>query len=95
MGTFLVVNAEVVDEGKLAEYGKAVGPTLAGHEIKIHVASNDAEVIEGSAAGNRVVIMEFPDRAALDAWYHSPEYQAVIGLRLAATNGFGLVVEGR
>jgi uncharacterized protein (DUF1330 family) len=35
---------------------------------------------------DRVVIIEFPDTAALDAWYRSPEYQPLIALRQSAVN---------
>lgn len=76
------------------EYQRAVGPTLAGHNVKIVAATNTAESLEGSPAGSRMVIMEFADREALMAWYSSEAYQQVIGLRFAATEGFGMVVEG-
>ena len=95
MSSFLVVNAAVTNIDKLKEYGAAVGPTLAGHEFKVHVSSNDATTLEGSPAGSRVVIMEFPDRAALLRWYESDAYQAVIGLRHAGTEGFAVIVDGR
>jgi uncharacterized protein (DUF1330 family) len=95
MSAFLVVNAKVTDLDKLHEYQKAVGPTLAGHTFKVHVSANDAEVLEGTPAGHRVVIMEFSDRDALRAWYDSDAYQAVIGLRFAATDGFAVMVDGR
>lgn len=76
------------------EYQRAVGPTLAGHDVKIVAATNDASPLEGTSAGTRMVIMEFPTRDALLAWYNSDSYQNVIGLRLAATAGFGMIVEG-
>jgi uncharacterized protein (DUF1330 family) len=44
------------------------------------LAQGDVDVIEGAWPGS-VVLMEFPDRAAADAWYHSPEYQAILPLR--------------
>ena len=94
MTAYLIVNADITDETKLAEYSKAAGPTLAGHTVRPLVVTNTAETIEGKPAGPRVVILEFPDRAALRAWYDSPAYQAVIGLRFAATDGFALIADG-
>jgi uncharacterized protein (DUF1330 family) len=34
----------------------------------------------------RVVIIEFPDMASLNAWYTSPEYQPLIALRKSCTS---------
>jgi uncharacterized protein (DUF1330 family) len=93
MACYLVVNDRITDPEGIAAYYAAAGPTLAGHTAKVHVASDAAETLEGTPAGSRVVIMEFPDRAALDAWYHSKAYQDIIGLRHGATEGFAVVVD--
>lgn len=45
------------------------------------LAQGPVELLEGSWPG-AVVLMEFPDRASVDAWYKSPEYQAILPLRL-------------
>jgi uncharacterized protein (DUF1330 family) len=42
----------------------------------------------------RVVIIEFPDMAALNAWYTSPEYQPLIPLRHASAKDMLIKVEG-
>jgi uncharacterized protein (DUF1330 family) len=41
-----------------------------------------------------VVIVEFPVRSALEAWYNSPEYQPLIELRRAAAKDMLIVLEG-
>lgn len=94
MTTYFVVNADIKDLDLLNEYSRAAGPTLAGHTVTPVVVTNEAEAVEGTPAGARVVILGFPDRAALMAWYDSPAYQAVIGKRLAATEGFAVICEG-
>ena len=94
MSTYLIVNASITDAELLVEYGKAAGPTMAGHTVKPIIVTNDAETLEGTPAGNRVVVLEFPDRAALMAWYESPAYQAVIGKRFASTQGFAVIAKG-
>lgn len=95
MSTYLIVNATITDQELLDAYRASVGPTLAGHDAVVRVSTNDAQTIEGEPAGPRVVVMEFPDEDAFHAWYDSPAYQEVIGLRLKATNGFAILAPGR
>jgi uncharacterized protein (DUF1330 family) len=40
--------------------------------------------VDGPLAAS--VIIEFPDMAALNAWYNSPEYQPLIALRHSAVD---------
>jgi len=95
MPTYLIVNAAVVDHELLDTYRAAVGRTTAGRDIEVRVSTNEAETIEGVPAGPRVVVMEFADKESFHAWYDSPEYQEIIQLRLKATTGFAVLVEGR
>ena len=41
--------------------------------------------------GAQTVILKFEDTAAAKAWYESPEYQAVVGKRQEATDGFAII----
>jgi uncharacterized protein (DUF1330 family) len=43
---------------------------------------------------NRVVIIEFPDMAAIRALYGSPDYQPLIALRRSAATDVIIAVEG-
>ena len=95
MPTYLIVNATITDQELLDAYHAAVGPTLAGHDVVVRVATDTAQTIEGEPAGPRVIVMEFPDEDAFHAWYDSPAYREVIGLRLKATNGFAVLAQGR
>ena len=52
------------------------------------------ELIEGSPAPQRVVIIEFADAAAAKRWYNSPEYQKALPIRLANSKGRAVIVEG-
>jgi uncharacterized protein (DUF1330 family) len=94
MSVYFVTNSTITDPALLDEYVIAAGPTLAGMDMTLRVATNEAETIEGQSAGSRVVVIEFPDRDAFRAWYDSPAYQAILGMRLASTNGFAVVVDG-
>ncbi|MFI7550907.1 DUF1330 domain-containing protein [Verrucosispora sp. WMMD703] len=45
------------------------------------LANGEASTVEGAWPG-LVVLMEFPDRAAAERWYASPEYQEILPLRV-------------
>lgn len=95
MSTYLIVNAAITDPELLRAYRAAATATFEGHDVTVRVATNDAETIEGEPVGPRVVVLEFPDRNAFQAWYDSPAYQAIIGMRTQSTEGFAVLVEGR
>ena len=42
----------------------------------------------------RIVILEFPDAAAVKRWYNSPEYQKILPGRLEKLDRPRLIVEG-
>lgn len=90
---FISFRDTMKDAAGYAAYLEKAGPTLAGREARLLVANGAMSPLEG-ALPDGVVIVEFPDVAAAKAWYHSPEYQAVIGERLAVTEGRAVIVEG-
>ena len=45
------------------------------------------EVVEGEAHNTRTVVLKFKSREEAKKWYNSPEYQAIIHLRLEAVDG--------
>ena len=95
MAAYFIVNARITDSEGLARYRAAVQPSFEGRDVKVLVSTNDATTIEGTPAGERAVVLEFPDRAAALDWYHSDDYQEVVGMRLASTEGFAILVDGR
>ncbi|HUN48343.1 MAG TPA: DUF1330 domain-containing protein [Stellaceae bacterium] len=52
------------------------------------------EILEGGWEPNRVVIIEFPDLAAIRNWYQAPEYQPLIALRRSAATDVMIMLEG-
>ena len=46
-------------------------------------------------SGTRVVVVEFPSREAFHQWYADPEYAGPLAMRLKATTGIALLVDGR
>ena len=62
--------------------------------MRVIVFDLEPEVVEGPVTHPRTVILEFPSRDALHAWYDSPEYQEVLPLRLNSVAGTLIVAEG-
>jgi uncharacterized protein (DUF1330 family) len=94
MPAYLIAAESVHDEGMFAEYRKAVVPTLAAHGGRFIARGGKLSVLEGQWPTERLVIIEFPSRAAAEAWYRSPEYQKIIDLRRNSTTGNLIIVDG-
>ena len=62
--------------------------------VKLLALDTESETLEGTPAGSRTVILEFETKDDFQTWYKSPEYQAIIDMRLSSTEGFGVLVNG-
>lgn len=94
MTAYLVVNSTIDDPELLDEYMQAAGATSGIVPLQALAIDTACRTVEGDPPGPRTVILEFESEADFDTWYHSPEYQAVLGKRLAATTGFAVLVNG-
>ncbi len=54
---------------------------------KLLVADHEPNDIE-SKSGHTLVILEFESEEAAMQWYNSPEYQAIVNLRIDASEGW-------
>jgi uncharacterized protein (DUF1330 family) len=83
MSTYLINHLRIpggVPNENALRYLEQVEATVAPYG-GTWLAQGEADSIEGTWPGT-VVLMEFPDRAAADAWHSSPEYQAILPLRV-------------
>jgi uncharacterized protein (DUF1330 family) len=93
MPAYLVVEHIITDPAKFEEYRTKVGPMLAKHGGRYLTKGGSHRFPEGGHwAPERVVIIEFPDMQALDAWYNSPEYQPLIALRKQCTSDLDMLI---
>lgn len=76
----------------LAEYFRVTGPLLekAGATIKKNFTIN--EVVVGHRPAKTVFIVEYPNKAAVDMVFNSPEYQAVIPSRDLAFSEYSVTI---
>ena len=95
MAAYVVFGLEsVTDADALQRYRVAGQPTLAAHGARFVAGPRIAATLEGAPLQGAVVVA-FDNAEAAQSWYHSPEYQAVLGVRLSASTGFAFIVEGR
>ena len=91
MSAYFIAQYKVNDPALYGEYAKGAGATVAasgGELISFDIA---AETIEGEAPGPQTVVIKFESVEAAKAWYGSEGYQAVVGKRLAATEGYSVI----
>ena len=94
MAGYFVANYTITNLAEYKEYLTAVGPVLEAHGAENIVIDRDSELLEGSA-GKVTVVLRFATKSAAEAWYESPEYQAIRHLRTDNTEGIAVIAEGR
>jgi uncharacterized protein (DUF1330 family) len=94
MAAYLIANITVRDPARFEQYRAAVPAVIAQFGGRYLVRGGAVEAKEGAPGLNRLVILEFPDMAALRGFYDSAEYAPLLALRLAATEGTVALVEG-
>jgi uncharacterized protein (DUF1330 family) len=87
MPAYLIVEHRITDPPIFEEYRVKVGPLIARYGGRYLTRGGTHAVVETTHwQPDRVAIIEFPDMAALDAWYASPDYQPLKALRLASVD---------
>lgn len=91
MAAFFISQYVVNDAAGYGEYSAGAGPTLAQYGGELVAFDVAAKTVEGTPPGPQTVIIKFESTEAAETWYNSEEYQAVVGKRLAATEGFSVI----
>jgi uncharacterized protein (DUF1330 family) len=94
MAAYFIGEHEIRDRATYEAYLREAAPMINRFGGRYLTRVGTHKVLEGDWRPNRVVIIEFPDMAALDAWYRLPEYQPLIALRQSASSDVLIAVEG-
>ena len=94
MSALCVVFEKIHDQEKFDEYRSRVLATIESFGGRFLVRGGEHVVLEGSTDYERFVVLEFDSREIALEWYHSPAYQAVLPLRLDATECLFMVLDG-
>ena len=94
MAAYVVLDIEVKDPEKFARYRELAPPAIAAYGGRYLARGGATEVLEGSPALHRVVILEFPTMKRARAWLESPEYREARQLRRASATTHAFVTQG-
>jgi len=94
MAAYIVVDVEITDPNEYQTYAKQTAATIERYGGKFVVRGGEPETLEGDWKTKRLVILEFPSIEQAKAWYNSPEYSAIIGIRHRSAISKMLLVQG-
>jgi len=77
----IVGHIAIKDAAKWALYLAGVPATLAPWNAEVVMRGRQALALNGVQHGTDLVVIRFPDLAAVTAWYESEAYRALIPLR--------------
>lgn len=94
MTAYVVAKLTITDPGTYARYGNGFMAAFAPFGGKLLAVEETPEVIEGEWRCTRTVLLEFPSKAVMKAWYTSPAYQDIVQHRFAASTADIVLLEG-
>ena len=95
MSCYFVAQIDIRDPEGYARYLDGFDEVFERYRGTVLAVDDEVSVLEGAWPGTRTVVIEFPDRAELDRWYRSPEYQRLAAYRWAAATANIVAVGGR
>jgi uncharacterized protein (DUF1330 family) len=95
MATYIVGDLQITEAavyqshvpGALASIARFGGRVIAGGGSKV-------DLLEGEPSPEWIFIIEFPTADAARRWYQCDDYQEALNLRLSASHGRVLLIEG-
>lgn len=91
---YVIAQVRITDEDRYPDYARQTPATVAAFDGRFVVRGGPMEPLEGDLPAPRMVVIEFPSVGQARAWYRSSDYQDIIGIRQAASEGCVFIVEG-
>lgn len=94
MAVFMIIQARISDAEKFRAYTAVVPALVARFGGRYRVLAGATTVLEGQWPELKTVVSEWPDRAAAEAFWQSPEYRAACALREGAGDFNVVLIDG-
>jgi uncharacterized protein (DUF1330 family) len=85
---------EITDWDKLNEYRENIHGLVEKYEGKYCIIGGEQQLLEGDWQPTFPVLIEFENVEKARRWYDSPEYKELKALRLSATKGSMVLIDG-
>jgi uncharacterized protein (DUF1330 family) len=93
MTVYTVAQIAITDPERYSQYEAGFRPVFAAYGGEVIDVDDHPEALEGELSGNRCVILRFPDRRGLMAWYRSHEYLRLAKERWASSDGSIVMIQ--
>ncbi len=87
MSVYFIANLRVHQPALYDRYLDGFDAIFERYEGEVLLVDDAPSVLEGEWPYTRLVLIRFPDEAALRRWYDSPEYQRLAQIRHQAADG--------
>ena len=94
MTAYVIAQFTVTDCEGFEAYRQAAPPIIEAYGGRMLVRGGAITSVDGDTDRPKMIVLEFPDKAAAERFYNSPEYQAIMPLRRDHTEGTVSIVEG-
>ncbi|MFP6654909.1 MAG: DUF1330 domain-containing protein [Myxococcota bacterium] len=94
MSVYGICTIQITDRDEFDRYQHGFMKIFEQFEGELLVVDEAPIVKEGEWPYSRTVVARFPNREALNLWYHSDAYQALVQHRFKAATGNFVVVAG-
>ena len=93
MTVYVVAKINIQDRERYGRYESGFAEIFQQYDGELLAVDEAPIEIEGTWDATRTVLLRFPSKAALDAWYHSDAYQALAQHRFAASEANIAMIE--
>ena len=94
MTAYVIVDIQVKDPVRYADYKKLAAPTVELYGGKYIARGGITEILEGDWSPSRLVILQFDSIQQAKTWLDSPEYSEPRKLRHDTATSNMVVIEG-
>lgn len=94
MAAYLIADIDIKDAEAFDTYRREIPEVDRKYGGRYLGRGGLTKVLEGDWEPHRLVIVEFPDMAALMAWYGSPDYARLKEIRQRSANSRMIAFEG-
>lgn len=82
MPAYMLIQARLTDPARFRDYARQAASLVARFGGRYRVVGGQPQQLEGTESDIRIVISEWPDRAAALRFWNSPEYAEIKTLRV-------------